>query len=117
MVSELADQAFGDGRLDDSERWGRRCLGLAVEIGNRANELWALGHLAAIAAARDDGERAGRLWGATEAEEARGPVGEWNRALLEELVVPAGSGEFEGGRAAGRLLSLDEAVEYALSDA
>ena len=64
-----------------------------------------------------DSTRAGRLWGAIEAQEARGSLGIWEQQR-DELVAPvlAVSGaEFERGRVAGSRLTLDEAVEYALA--
>ncbi len=79
--------------------------------------MYALALLARFAASSSQSERAGRLWGAIEAEEARAPVGAWEHQR-EEFAAPVladGGPEFEAGRAAGRLLSLDEAVDDALA--
>ena len=83
----------------------------------RQRTVFSLARIAGIAARHEDSTRAGRLWGAIEAEEARGPIGVWERQR-DELAAPvlAVSGaEFERGRAAGRRLTLDEAVAYALA--
>lgn len=75
--------------------------------------------LALLARAAADAGRtasAGRLWGAIEAEEARGSLGFWDRereAHAAPVLAHAGA-DFEAGRADGRRLPLDDAVEYAL---
>jgi hypothetical protein len=59
------------------------------------------------------------LWGATEAEERRGGlVGQWEaeRREYEERARTGSGPEFERGRIEGLATSLDEAVEYGLSD-
>ncbi len=71
--------------------------------------------LAGLATATGRLERAGRLWGALEAETERERVGYWeaDRAEYETRIVrddPA----FERGRDEGRRLSFGAAVEYAL---
>jgi hypothetical protein len=72
---------------------------------------------ARIAAFRDEAERAGTLWGAVEAVAEREPKSTTEQALLEYWphVERVGGPDFERGRARGRALSLEEAVEYALS--
>ena len=79
--------------------------------------LFSLALLAQLEAEAGRAERAGRLWGAIEAEESRGPVGHWDndRDEVASAVVIA-SPEFEHGRSSGQSLSLDEAVEYALAE-
>jgi hypothetical protein len=79
--------------------------------------IFALAVVARIAASSGQHEYAGRLWGAIETEESRGQIGQWERFREEQAAgVVSDSPEFERGRSAGRLLSLDEAVEYALSE-
>jgi hypothetical protein len=94
----------------------RRCLAAAHDIGDRQDSIYALALLAWSAAAVGDCLRAGRLWGAIEAEMERGPIGQWE-AGREEYArhVLVAAPDFEQGRAGGRLLSLDEAVAEALS--
>jgi hypothetical protein len=62
-------------------------------------------------------ERAGRLWGAVEAEEVRGPLGQWEleRDEYSTRVLANTGPDFETARGAGRVLALDEAIGYALS--
>ncbi len=114
----LAEYTLDLGRARDSERWARETLRLGHGISDRQLCVFSLAQLSATAAAQGSLERAGRLWGAVEAEEARGPVGAWERerAHLEERILACGNGELERGRTGGRSLSLDDAVEYALSD-
>ena len=73
--------------------------------------------LAALEAERGNAERAGELWGAVEAEEQRGAIGQWEneREQYERMVFAHADAELEAGREAGRLLSLEDAVERALS--
>ena len=104
------------GRLDEALRYSCAVLVLSRSTGQRQRTVFALARIAGIAARHKDSTRAGRLWGAIEAEEARGPLGMWEQQR-DELAAPvlALSGpEFERGRVAGRRLTLDEAVEYAL---
>jgi predicted ATPase len=113
---QAAECAFRlEGPLADGGR-ARRCLAAAHEIGDRRHAIYALALLARAAAAAGDRRRAGRLWGAIEAETERGPIGQWE-AEHEEYArhVLVAAPDFEQGRAEGRLLSLDEAVAVALS--
>ncbi|MBA3364336.1 MAG: hypothetical protein H0U03_00915, partial [Actinobacteria bacterium] len=96
----------------------RASLALGHGINHRLHTVWELALLARIATVCGDAERAGRLWGAIEAEEAREPLALFT-AHRDELAAPilAASGpNFERGREAGRKLTLDEAIEYALDD-
>ena len=69
------------------------------------------------AAVSGDGVRAGTLWGAIEADEARGPLGFWEQrrdeyfAHLSSVAGPV----FDQARKTGRGLSLEDAAEYALA--
>ncbi len=114
---DVADVAVELGRTDYAAQQARQAVRLARQIHDRQLTLYGLALLARLAAARGDVEWAGRLWGAVEAEEARGPVGHWEseRDEIASTVIVA-STEFESGHAAGRALSLDEAVEYALGE-
>ena len=79
--------------------------------------LYALALLARFAGKAGQADRAGRLWGAIETEESRGPVGIWENErdeIASDVADP--SPEFEQGRSSGRSLSLEEAVEYALDE-
>ena len=79
---------------------------------------YLLSLVARCAIEHEDTERAGRLWGAIETEEARAPMGQWEierEAYAAPLLRRAGAG-FERGRALGRTLSLDEVVKQALDE-
>jgi predicted ATPase len=73
---------------------------------------------AALAAQRGDAVRAGTLWGALEAVAEREPKPTTEQAIAEyqPFVEPVRGEGFEQGRAHGRTLSLDQAVEYALAN-
>jgi predicted ATPase len=114
---DVADLSRELGRDDAAERCAREGLHLSHHLADRQSVMYALALLARFAASSSQSERAGRLWGAIEAEEARAPVGAWEHQR-EEFAAPVladGGPEFEAGRAAGRLLSLDEAVDDALA--
>ena len=73
----LCEWAVDRGDLTDAERHGRAALACARRIGERMHGVYLLALLAYVAAATGRTERAGVLWGAVEAEEARGRVGQW----------------------------------------
>ena len=107
------------GLIRAAEEHGRAALRLAHQIQDRQMTIYALALLARAAAMQQRPERAGRLWGAIEVEEARGPVGQWETER-EDYATPLlheSGPDLARGRATGRALSIDEAVEHALSDA
>jgi predicted ATPase/class 3 adenylate cyclase len=113
-VADVADQL---GRTELAWQRAPEALRLCRECDDRQLTLYALALLARLAAKAGQAGRAGRLWGAVETEESRGPVGYWERdrdELASAVATP--SAEFERGHSAGRALSLDEAVEYALGE-
>jgi predicted ATPase/class 3 adenylate cyclase len=113
-AAALADEL---GRTERARERGRDALRLCRECDDRQMTLFALALLARLASRACQPERAGRLWGAIETEEARGPVGIWENERDEIAAdVAIRSAEFEQGRSAGRSLSLEEAVEYALGE-
>jgi predicted ATPase len=115
-LDQLASYVLELGRLDEALGHIRAVLRLSHTTRDRLQTVVSLARMAGIAAKRQESTRAGRLWGGIEAEEARGPLGFWEQRR-EELAAPvlAVSGpEFERGRVAGRRLTLDETVEYAL---
>jgi predicted ATPase len=116
-LANLAEMAVEVGRLDDAEAYGREALALAGEMNDRAVTVHTLGVLSLAAHARGDAERAGRLWGAIEAEEARAPLGDWvlYREQFETTLLADADDMFERGRLQGRLDTLAASVEWALS--
>ena len=125
LLNALAGRLLELGGLDDAERHACSALAVARDMGDRRHGVQALAILAAVAAGRGDSSRAGRLWGAVEAEELRGPLGSrprmaaWDeeRAKFHALAHAALDAAFERALTEGRRLSLDEAVAYALADA
>jgi hypothetical protein len=115
---DIAELSYDLGRPEVAEARGREGLRLARELVDRSSSINALGLLARFAAEDGDVERAGRLWGAIEAELARGPVGLWRHEeqRLTEVVLARADESFEAARSDGRSLSLDEAIEYALGE-
>jgi len=115
-VLAIADAADQLGRTELAGQRAPEALRLCRECDDRQLTLYALALLARLAAKDGQADRAGRLWGAIETEESRGPVGHWENERDQELAstVARESPEFEEGRSAGRWLTLDEAVEYAL---
>jgi predicted ATPase/DNA-binding SARP family transcriptional activator len=116
--ANLAELALAQDRPDDAAAHAGQALRLGRRIGDRQTNLYALGYLACAAAENGDAYRAGRLWGAVDAEVARRPVGAWEgerdqyAARLRALSSP----EFERGLGEGRQLSLPAAVDEALAD-
>ncbi|MBA3376635.1 MAG: adenylate/guanylate cyclase domain-containing protein [Actinobacteria bacterium] len=125
MRNALATYAIELGRFVEAEQHGRAELVLAHEMGDRRHAVQALGHLARLAVGRGDTTRAGRLWGALEAEELRGPVGQrprmhaWGeeREAWAAIVLADPDEALERGRVEGRRYSLEQAVGEALADA
>jgi hypothetical protein len=123
MLGALATYSSELGRDEDAERYAREWLAVAARVSDRRHAIQALALLAVLALRRADRVRAGRLWGAVEAEEQRGPLGArprldpWadERARFVELLFANPTPELESSREEGYLLSLDDAVQYALA--
>jgi tetratricopeptide (TPR) repeat protein len=116
-LGEIADLSHELGRTDVAQERARESLRLNLELGDRRSTVFALALLARFAAEEGRATDAGRLWGAIEAEEARGPLGNWERHRPEyaAAILIDGGAELESARAAGQLLTLDEAAALALS--
>ena len=114
-LNNLGESLVGLGRFDEAERSTRGAIALSGELGERIGAIFACANLARIAAIRGDAAYAGRLWGAIEAEEAAGPIGQWEaqRGEVEEAVMRASGAAFEQGRAEGRFLTLAQAAGVA----
>jgi hypothetical protein len=95
----------------------REGLKTLASVRDQVNLPIALCAGAAIAAARGDAARAGTLWGAVEAVAEREPKKTTDENLREytPYVERAQGPDFERGRAHGRTLSLEAAIEYALA--
>jgi predicted ATPase/class 3 adenylate cyclase len=78
VLGQLAERALEGGQTEAGERWARELLALAWKIDDRINTFYGLGLLAWAAAENGALDRAGQLWSAIEAEDARRPVaGSW----------------------------------------
>jgi predicted ATPase/class 3 adenylate cyclase len=115
-LAELACLCLNAGLLEEGEAHARESLAIANRLRDRPGRIFGVGNLARIAAERGKSERAGRLWGAIEDEQAGAPLGGWRRhrqtceGRIRELAGP----EFERSLAEGRALTLDDAVSLAL---
>ena len=112
-----ADFALRLGGPEDALPRIRDSLVIARTIHDRQGLAYGLTLFAWVAGARGQAEQAGTLWGAVEGEAERAPIGQWENEREEYAgyVFAVAGPEFERGRADGRAMSLDEAVEYALS--
>jgi predicted ATPase/class 3 adenylate cyclase/DNA-binding CsgD family transcriptional regulator len=113
MCANLAELALEAGRPEEAATWARRTLALATVMGDRKLSVCALAYLACTAIAIGDSRRGGRLWGAVEAEETRGPLGAWRseRSNFEQRIMARWGTELEIGMREGRLLPLEVAVD------
>jgi tetratricopeptide (TPR) repeat protein len=116
-LSMAGQMALEMGRLSQAEEICLGALEIARQIGDRQRIAYLLTLLAWAAADRGNGERAGRLWGAIEAEGADRPFGQWEaeRETYRRHVFAADGPEFERGLLEGRSLTLDEAIDSALA--
>jgi len=115
MLAALSEALIGLDRIDEAEVAVRRHLGLARGIDDRQSSVVALVLTAWIARLRGDDERAGLFWGAVEAEEARGAIGQWEHERDDYAAKVGVEGEaFERGRQRGRRLSFEAAISEAL---
>jgi len=117
MLGELAALSLEAGRIDEAERKARESLALADDMRDYGGRVFGVGVLAAVAAERGDVERAGRLWGAIESDRVGAPLGGWirHREACTARIAKLDSDAFQRALAAGRELSLRDAVELALS--
>jgi predicted ATPase len=118
MLVELAALSLEAGRLDDAEAKARESLELANQMRDYGGRVFGVGVLACVAAERAELAKAGRLWGAIEEHQVGAPLGGWlrHRTTCEAHLTQHAGPELEQAVAAGRELSLDDAVELALVD-
>ena len=114
---QAAEYGLMSGRGGDVRPRLRHAISIAQEIGDGKLCCFGLALLAWAAAKEGHGEAAGVFWGAAEAEAERGsfdPLVD-DRAVYEPQVSVVAGPEFERATREGRAMSLDAAVEYALS--
>jgi tetratricopeptide (TPR) repeat protein len=116
MRGAVAEGELERGRFAEAASAALEALRIADAIGDRQGRVYALGIYAAALARLGEAARAGRFWGAVEAEEARARVGQWEdfREPFTAHVFANVDETFEQARAGGRLLTLAEAVGEAL---
>jgi len=114
-LNHYVEYALELGRLTEAEEPLRELVQSSHSIGDRMHLIYSLAQVARLASARGDARRAGRMWGAIDAESERAPVGQWEADREEAAThVVRDDPEFERGVAEGRRLTLDQAVEEAL---
>jgi predicted ATPase len=116
MLAELAALALREGRVDDAEEHARESLAIADRLGDRSGRVFGVGLLSCVAAERGELDRAGRLWGAIEAEHAFAPLGGWqrHRDACHARIRDLANEDFASGLGVGRDLELEDAVREAL---
>jgi predicted ATPase/class 3 adenylate cyclase len=107
------------GDLDDARAPLRESLELSRKILDRQGGVYALAVLAALEAMKRDPYRAGLFWGAVEADEQRGPIGQWetsgDRDTYSAAVFALDGDDLQRGLEEGRVLSLDDALDQAIA--
>jgi predicted ATPase/class 3 adenylate cyclase len=112
----LGEAALADGDYSKAATHYSEALRLAYEVGGVFTITYCLAGLAAVAANAGDVERAGRLWGAVRVlERDRIPLAAHERRRYDAAIEGVADEAFEAHVASGEVLSLDEAVEFALS--
>jgi non-specific serine/threonine protein kinase len=114
----LASLAIDRGDVDEAERDGSEAIRLYRPDENRPGVAAALISLARVALVRGDHSRAGRLWGAVEAELERSPhAGQWRSyASRAESLLDEADPEFVAAVDEGRSIDLWDIVEFALGE-
>jgi tetratricopeptide (TPR) repeat protein len=117
-LANLAELELAQNRPEEAATRARQALRLSQRIGDRQLSVYVLAFLACAAADNEDAHRAGRLWGAVEAEEARRPLGAWEgeREQYAARVLAHADAHLEQGMREGRELPLQAAIEEALGD-
>jgi len=116
----LGETALGLGNLPEAARWLAQGLTISQTLSDQASVAWCLAGLGSVAALDEEPERAVRLWGT--AERLRQAIGcrpaPAARATYERAVALAraqlGEDAFAAAWEAGRAMSLEEALTYAL---
>jgi predicted ATPase/class 3 adenylate cyclase len=101
------------GRAVRATPYAQQALAAAERLDDRMRIVPSLALFARLAVQQGDAERAGRLWGALEAEVEREPVPGWTpkeSIHAEAVLARSGTEEFERGRAVGAALTLEEAL-------
>ena len=117
----IAGAMFALGRYDEAETALTEALALGRRLGHRGSITSQLDALARVAFARGDPERAAVLLGAAEGLRAAIDLpppraeADARAGFVRDLEAALGPVEAGGARARGTMLSLDEAVAFALN--
>jgi protein kinase-like protein len=108
-------------RYDDVRELGAEGMLLCQEVEDRRGASWTLESLAAAEAAGGQAVRAARLWGAADQllESVGAPLNPLFRQLRDyvgDVSKSCGDRAFQGALSEGRAMSLQQAVQYALTD-
>ena len=122
-LAALATYSAELDRVSDAEDYALEWLEVARRMGDRRHAIQALANLSVLAIRRRDPVRGGILWGAIEAEDARGPLGtrprmlDWEkeRDRFAAIVFADPSPALVGACERGRQLSLEEAMDEVLA--
>ena len=117
MLSALAEAQLTLGRAGEGEASARAALAVANAIDDRQMMVLDVALFAWASALSGNAARAGRFWGAVEAEASRAPLGQWEaeHELFEQRVLAVDGAEFSRAREEGRRLTFARAVEEALA--
>jgi predicted ATPase/DNA-binding SARP family transcriptional activator len=115
MILPIANLLLDQGRPATARARLVESIPLLRQIDSRYSAMEVLALLALIEATLRRSERAGRLWGAVQAEEARAPTGLWEavRASYEDALDERADEAFRRGEAAARELDLAAALDEA----
>ena len=118
MLSSLADAQLMVGRVGEGEANARSALTLASAIEDRQMMVFDVALFAWASALSGNAARAGRFWGAVEAEASRAPLGQWEEQheVYEQRVLAVDGPEFSRAREEGMRVPFARAVEEALAD-
>jgi predicted ATPase/transcriptional regulator with XRE-family HTH domain len=119
----LGESALGLGQIAESARWLGQGLALCKTVGAQNGIAWCMAGLGSVAALDEEPERAARLWGAAErlrlaigcrpAPAARTTYERAQAVARAQLSKEA----FAAAWAAGRALTVEQAIAEALDDA
>jgi hypothetical protein len=114
----LGDVALADGETARAEGFYLRSLRHGRELDHLPTIAYCLAGLASTAAMRGQQERAGRLWGASEAFQRTADMEllEHHRLRYEEAIAAVACPEFDDVVSAMRKLPQEEALAAALPD-
>jgi predicted ATPase/class 3 adenylate cyclase len=115
----LALSLLERGRAARATPYAQQALAAAERAGDLMRIVPSLALFARLAVEVGNSERAGRLWGALEAETEREPVPGWttkDSIHAEAVLALAGTEEFERGRSAGNALTIEDALAEARAD-